>query len=73
MPGLMDAHVHLESSAILTLLVANGVTTVRNMWGTPLHLAWRKQIAAGERLGPRIHSVGPLVDGEPPVCAELDP
>ena len=53
-PGLIDAHVHLKQSANdLLLYVANGVTGVREMSGNGLHLAWRKEIAAG-RLGPHM-------------------
>lgn len=67
MPGLADMHVHAWTEADLTLFVANGVTTVRNMFGSPLQLQWRKEIAAGERLGPRIYTAGPIIDGKPPV------
>ena len=33
MPGLADMHVHIQAGNDLKLLIANGVTTVRNMWG----------------------------------------
>ncbi len=33
MPGLVDMHVHIESENDMLLFVANGVTSVRNMWG----------------------------------------
>ena len=33
MPGLVDMHVHLFKDYQLTLFIANGVTTIRNMWG----------------------------------------
>src|SRR5690349_25072774 len=36
MPGLIDAHVHLARTEDLAILVALGVTTVRNMWGAPI-------------------------------------
>ncbi len=47
MPGLADMHVHLRRSGAswLPLFLANGVTTVLNMSGTPNHLAWRDQVA----------------------------
>jgi imidazolonepropionase-like amidohydrolase len=74
-PGLTDAHIHLTGAGeptgsrdfILPLLVANGVTTVRDMGGYlesifPL----RKEIADGKRLGPRIFTPGPYLDGSPP-------
>ena len=67
MPGLVDMHVHTWGASELTLFVANGVTTVRNMFGAPLHLTWRREIAAGERFGPTIVTAGPIVDGSPPV------
>lgn len=67
-PGLADMHVHLEDYEDgLVLFVANGVTTVRNMWGRPEHLDWRRLIEGGEVLGPTIHTTGPITDGEPPL------
>lgn len=51
-PGFIDSHVHLwRSENDLLLYVANGVTQVREMHGTDLHLKWRSQINQG-RLGP---------------------
>ncbi|HET7505207.1 MAG TPA: hypothetical protein VFK02_29515, partial [Kofleriaceae bacterium] len=67
MPGLADMHVHTWNETDLTLFVAAGVTTVRNMSGSEQHLAWRSQIASGERLGPTIVTAGPIIDGDPPV------
>lgn len=49
------------------LYVANGLTTVRNMWGDPTIDALAKEIDSGNVLGPHIYSVGPLTDGNPPV------
>ncbi len=66
MPGLADMHVHILSVDQLTLFVANGVTTVRNMVGTPVHLFWRDQIGKGDLLGPTIYTAGPMIDGSPP-------
>ncbi|HEY0255045.1 MAG TPA: hypothetical protein VGC41_26140, partial [Kofleriaceae bacterium] len=65
MPGLADMHVHTWRPEDLTMFVAAGVTTIRNMWGTPLHLAWRRQIAAGRLFGPTIITSGNLIDGKP--------
>ncbi|MHA2272734.1 MAG: amidohydrolase family protein [Candidatus Hodarchaeales archaeon] len=65
MPGLADMHVHMHFPQDLTLFIANGVTTVRNMWGTPRHVAWRERIAKSELLGPTIYTAGPLLDGKP--------
>ena len=66
MPGLMDLHAHLARTEDLALLVAAGVTTVRNMWGAPIHLEWRDRVARGELPGPTIFTAGPIVDGDPP-------
>src|SRR5436190_1760210 len=67
MPGLADMHAHTWTEQDLTLYVAAGVTTVRNMSGTPQHLRWRSEIASGERFGPTIVTASPLIDGDPPV------
>jgi imidazolonepropionase-like amidohydrolase len=66
-PGLVDMHVHLPRQADLSLYVARGVTTVRNMWGAPIHLEWRDRITKGEIVGPSIFTTGPILDGEDPV------
>ncbi len=66
MPGLVDMHVHFDRDSDLAMFLAAGVTTIRNMWGTEQHLAWRSQIGRGERLGPTIVTAGDLIDGEPP-------
>ena len=67
MPGLVDMHVHCWFETDLTLFVANGVTLVRNMFGSPLHVGWRDAIEAGTQFGPTIVTAGPIVDGDPPV------
>src|SRR5262245_56672488 len=75
MPGLADMHVHVWDENDLYLFVANGVTTVRNMFGAPLHLDWRARIERGELVGPRIYTAGPIIDGKPavwPGSVELD-
>jgi len=55
---------------LLPLLVANGVTTVRDMGGDLRALQnWRQAINAGTLVGPRIYCAGPMLDGgksEPP-------
>jgi imidazolonepropionase-like amidohydrolase len=70
-PGLWDMHVHSAfgdwfpggREIILPLFVANGVTGVRDMGGDiPVLFAWRKQIAAGEIVGPRMIVSGPMLD-----------
>jgi imidazolonepropionase-like amidohydrolase len=63
-PGLWDAHVHTRYEGIdhLRLLVANGITSARNMsapWDyLPNILAVREQIARGDRAGPRLLTAG---------------
>lgn len=74
-PGLVDMHIHITAAGepdgsrkfIIPLLLANGITSVRDMGGyleslNPL----RKEIAEGKRLGPRIVTPGPYLDGSPP-------
>lgn len=67
MPGLADMHAHSWLDSDLTLFVAAGVTTVRNMFGAPTHLDWRARTAAGELLGPTLLTAGPITDGDPPI------
>lgn len=65
-PGLWDMHVHLSITTEPTLpaFIANGVTGVRDMGGDVSQIdGWRKSIAAGLLIGPRIVRAGPLVDG----------
>jgi amidohydrolase family protein len=65
-PGLADMHSHPADEDDLLLLVTHGVTTIRNLFGMPRHVRWRERVAAGELLGPRILTSGPIVDGRPP-------
>lgn len=65
LPGLADMHVHLRKAYYLLLLLHTGVTLVRNMDGLPIHLTWRAEIAAGQRLGPQIFTTGPILDELP--------
>ena len=71
-PGLWDMHVHSAfgdwfpggRDIILPLFIANGVTGVRDMGGeVPVLLEWRKQIADGQIVGPRMVISGPMLDG----------
>jgi hypothetical protein len=59
-PGLADAHVHLQSQIEFALYLSNGVTTVFNLDGRPGHLLWRQEIAKGSTIGPTIFSTGPI-------------
>src|SRR5215510_6872302 len=71
MPGLADMHVHLEvfnqqaNTAMLRLFVANGVTTVLNLFGTPGHLELRERVKRGEVLGPTVFTSGPYISNSP--------
>ncbi len=61
-PGLVDLHVHMEADD-LPLFLANGVTTVREMNGSPETLALRAEVQAGKREGPSAYIAGPLLAG----------
>jgi len=62
-PGLIDMHVHVWDRFELGLYLANGVTTVRNLWGVPLHLRIKDEIADGELIGPMFYTSGPKLTG----------
>ncbi|HEY6938296.1 MAG TPA: amidohydrolase family protein, partial [Terriglobales bacterium] len=71
-PGLWDMHVHSAfgdwfpggRDIILPLFIANGITGVRDMGGdVPVLLGWRKEIADGKIIGPRLVISGPMLDG----------
>jgi len=60
-PELVDMHVHIREANELLLFVANGVTSVRNLWGGtgalrwmgfPDHLEIRARIGRGFPFGP---------------------
>jgi imidazolonepropionase-like amidohydrolase len=68
MPGLADLHIHLSyydderhNLAMLKLYVANGVTTILNLHGTPHHLELRAKIRSGEVFGPEFYTSGPFI------------
>jgi hypothetical protein len=71
-PGLWDMHIHAAfpgfDALFLPLLVANGVTGVREMYST---LAWvdsaRARVRRGDFPGPRMVASGHLLDGVPPI------
>lgn len=71
-PGLWDAHVHSAAGTgwHFPLLVAHGVTSVRNLHTTvdtalELTSAIKRRVASGELLGPRFLANGPIIDGYP--------
>lgn len=68
-PGLWDMHVHLaginadpawSKDVLLPLLIANGITGVRDMGGDlDVLLSWKCDVEAGSLLGPHIYASGP--------------
>ncbi|PYP10221.1 MAG: hypothetical protein DMD59_06325 [Gemmatimonadetes bacterium] len=66
MPGLIDAHAHVERWAA-GRYVAWGVTTVRDLHGgSDTVLALRNALNLGSLVGPRMFSAGAMIDGVPP-------
>ena len=74
-PGLWDMHTHIADietypgsrDIFLPLLIAHGVTGIRDMGGDLESLTqWREEITAGKRIGPRIIASGPMLDGPNP-------
>jgi imidazolonepropionase-like amidohydrolase len=66
-PGLWDMQVHLSwtRASALPLLVANGVTGVRDMGGRLEEIdEWRTKISTGLLVGPYIVRVGPMLNGK---------
>jgi hypothetical protein len=64
-PGLWDMHLHLSMTgrSALALLLANGVTGVRDMGGIYARVRpWRDSVARGTIAGPRIFTAGPIVE-----------
>jgi len=62
MPGLTDLHVHLNDDNNLLLMIANGVTTARNMTGNAFHLQLRQQVKSSEILGPTLYTASPILE-----------
>src|SRR5213076_777487 len=60
-------HVHWYDRDSLTLFTANGVTGIREMFGSPGLLRWRDEIAKGSLTGPRMIVASPIIDGPQPV------
>ncbi len=69
LPGLADMHAHVFGGHTLTLYLANGITTIRNMWGDPEALALKQGIEDGLIAGPRMVTSGHLLDGAPKMWA----
>jgi len=68
-PGLIDAHAHVERWAS-GRYIAWGVTTVRDLHSnTDSALALRNALNLGSVLGPRMFTSGAMIDGVPPTYA----
>ncbi len=69
LPGLWDMHVHAlfdprQARPLLALLLAHGVTGIRDMGGLlSVVLDVRKRARDGEILSPRLFVAGPILDG----------
>jgi imidazolonepropionase-like amidohydrolase len=70
-PGLRDMHTHIAGisanpvwakNTLIPLLVANGITGIRDMGGDLEALeGWRHEIESGALVGPRIVAAGPML------------
>jgi len=65
-PGLIDAHIHLNDEAELAGYLAHGITGVRNMSGYPFHTRLSGRIEKGDLLGPDFISTGRILNGHGP-------
>lgn len=74
-PGLVDSHAHLYGPGVrpddrrvqeklLSLMLANGVTTAINMLGSPEILRLRTDLAGGKVLGPKLYTAGIFFESE---------
>jgi imidazolonepropionase-like amidohydrolase len=74
-PGLWDMHTHIGANYKLffPLLLANGVTGIREMWGNPTEIKKiRAEISSGAIDGPMIITSGNIIDGNPPTSANMN-
>ncbi|WP_111980393.1 amidohydrolase family protein [Algibacillus agarilyticus] len=63
-PGLFDMHVHIYDRKYLTLNLAYGVTSVRNLNGMNMHLRWREELKNKEWLGSNLYLSSPILAGK---------
>jgi imidazolonepropionase-like amidohydrolase len=64
-PGLWDSHVHFMNTgrSALSLYIANGVTSVREMGGfIDSTRGWQREMRAGTLVGPRIITPGMMLE-----------
>lgn len=73
MPGLAEMHAHVPPQddpprelveETLFLYVANGITTIRGMLGSPYQIPLREEIARGDVLGPTFYVGAPSLNGD---------
>jgi hypothetical protein len=71
-PGLWDMHIHDagdDSSnryEYIPLFLANGVTGIRDMWGSEDMLKLKNDIDSGRFIGPRMVIGSPIIEGDKP-------
>lgn len=58
-PGLIDMHTHVWDKEELGLYLANGVTSIRNLWGYSMHLRIKKSLENHEIIGPNLFTSSP--------------
>jgi hypothetical protein len=79
MPGLINLHGHTQDGRggvpqpveyCMKLWLASGITTVRDVGGSPKTLAWRKQSDKNEIASPRLHAYGVFTRSPTPTTQE---
>lgn len=63
-PGLIDMHTHLWDKQELGLYLANGVTTIRNLWGYSMHLRIKEKLDNNKIIGPMFFTSSPKLTSE---------
>jgi len=58
-PGLIDMHTHVWDKQELGLYLANGVTSIRNLWGYSMHLRIKERLENNKMIGPMFFTSGP--------------
>lgn len=58
-PGLIDMHTHVWDKQELGLYLANGVTSIRNLWGYSMHLRIKEKIEKNKIIGPFFFTSSP--------------
>ncbi len=69
MPGFTDMHVHTSGENIedMYLCIANGITSIRVMFGSDKVIELREKAKQKDFLCPSIYTATPIIDGNPPV------